>query len=218
MITSESGGALILVVDDDDSVRRGLARLLSSAGYSVQTFASAEDFLAGTSTQAPEAACLLLDVRLPGGGLMLQERLGALGVELPIIFVSGWADVTTSVRAMKGGAVDYLLKPVTAEELLPAVEAAVQRARHGRVRAAELQALRQRLLTLTPRERQVMQLVVLGLSNKQVAAELGASDRTIKIHRGRVMRKMSATSLPELVLFASRLVFDLPTVSYESTM
>jgi RNA polymerase sigma factor (sigma-70 family) len=217
MTSNESAGALILVVDDDDSVRHGLDRLLRSAGFSVQTFPSADAFFERAPLASSDAACLLLDVRLPGGGLVLQERLRGLGVHLPIIFISGWADVTTSVRAMKGGAIDYLLKPVTAEDLLPAVEAAVQRARQDRSRAAEVQALRQRLARLTPRERQVMQLVVLGLSNKQVAAELGASERTIKIHRGRVMRKMSANSLPELVLFASRLVFDLPTISYSSS-
>ncbi len=190
--------SVVYVVDDDESVRRALARLIRGAGFGVETFASASAFLA--CPVADHAACLVLDVRLPGAsGLDLQSALAESGRSMPIVFITGYASVPMSVRAMKGGAVDFLQKPFDEQELLDSVGRALARDRQTRAARAERDVVQQRLDSLTPRERQVLALVVRGLLNKQIAGELGAAEKTIKIHRGRVMRKMAADSVASLV-------------------
>jgi FixJ family two-component response regulator len=190
--------ATVFIVDDEESVRKALARLARSAGMTARTFPTAEAFLAESRMVA--ASCLVLDVRLPGlNGLELQEALARKGYPIATIFITGHGDVPTSVRAMKAGAVDFLQKPFAGGDLLDAVRRAVDRTREAVARQADVASIRQRYDTLTPRERQVFSLVVAGLSNKQVGGELGAAEKTIKIHRGRVMAKMGADSLPDLV-------------------
>ena len=199
--TVSEAAATVFVVDDDGTVRKALARLIRSAGMTVRTFPTAEAFLAENHTVP--ASCLVLDVRLPGlNGLQLQEALNRKGYPLAIIFITGHGDVPTSVRAMKGGAVDFLQKPFTGHELLDAIRRAVGRTRDAVAKQAESAEIQRRYDTLTPRERQVLSLVVAGLLNKQVAGELGAAEKTIKIHRGRVMAKMQAPSLADLVRMA----------------
>jgi FixJ family two-component response regulator len=198
-------GSIVLVVDDDLSVRRSLTRLLSSAGYTVEAFASARDFLDRARSQ-DVCGCVVLDIRMPGlSGLDLQHELKALTPALPIVFISGHSDVPTSVRAMKAGAVDFLTKPVDAKDLLSVVARAVKWNLEARTRYAELRELRRRAETLTPREREVMKLVVQGRLNKQAAAELGTVEKTIKVHRARVIQKMGVESLAELVRVAEKL-------------
>ena len=196
----EAGGA-VFVVDDDKSVRKALARLIRSAGMTARTFPTAEAFLA--EQQAVAASCLVVDVRLPGlDGLQLQEDLTRAGYPISIIIITGHGDVPMSVRAMKAGAVDFLQKPFEDSDLLDAIHRAITRTRDAFARR-ETSAQIQRLYgSLTPRERQVLSLVVTGLPNKQIAAELGAAEKTIKIHRGRVMTKMQAASLVDLVRMA----------------
>jgi FixJ family two-component response regulator len=200
---SAPSGTLVGIVDDDPSVRKGLARLVKSAGYRVEVFASAREFLARPQQEDP--CCLLLDVRMPGlTGLELQEALATAGRRMSIVFVSGHGDVVGSVKAMKGGAIDFLTKPVDARDLLGAIERAVAKAftaQREQARAADVQG---RLKTLTAREVQVFALVVTGMLNKQVAAELGIVEKTVKVHRARVMEKMQAGSLAELVRLADR--------------
>jgi FixJ family two-component response regulator len=194
---------LVGIVDDDPSVRRGLARLVKAAGYRVEVFASAREFLA--RPQQEEPCCLLLDVRMPGlTGLELQEALAIAGRQVSIVFVSGHGDVVGSVKAMKGGAVDFLTKPVDARELLGAIERAVAKASTTQREQARATDVQGRLKTLTVREAQVFALVVTGMLNKQVAAELGIVEKTVKVHRARVMEKMRAGSLAELVRLADR--------------
>jgi FixJ family two-component response regulator len=195
----------VFLVDDDDSVRKALARLIKSGGYAVQTFASARGFLdSGDYNRGP--ACLVLDVRMPGlNGLDLQRELQAVNATLPIIFVTGYGDIPTTVRAMKAGAVDFLPKPVKDAVLLRAIEQALARAIRDHAERQEIAALTKRLDTLTPREREVMALVVRGLLNKQIAFELGTVEKTIKVHRARVMRKMGVDSLAELVRVADKI-------------
>ena len=196
--------ATVFVVDDDETVRKALARLVRSAGMTARTFPTAEAFLA--ESHAVPASCLVLDVRLPGlNGLQLQEALHRKGYPIAIVFITGHGDVPTSVRAMKAGAVDFLQKPFTGPELLDAVRRAVGRTRDAVAKQAETAEIQRRYDTLTPREREVFSLVVTGLLNKQVAGELGAAEKTIKIHRGRVMAKMQAPSVADLVRMAGLL-------------
>jgi FixJ family two-component response regulator len=196
--------AMVFVVEDDPSVREALAGLIRSAGWNVEVFVSAHEFLAHPRTDAP--SCLVLDVGLPGlSGLDLQVRMAQLNNDIPIVFITGHGDVPMSVRAMKAGAVEFLTKPFLDQDLLEGIQVAIERHRAIRKEDAGLEELRACYASLTPRERQVLDLVVSGRLNKQAAAELGTSEITIKVHRGRVMTKMRATSLPDLVNRAAKL-------------
>ena len=193
----------VFVVDDDISVRESLELLIKTAGWRAETFPSAQDFLDHPRVTVP--CCLVLDVSLPGlTGLELQQRL-AERQEMPIIFITGYGDVPMSVRAMKAGAIEFLTKPFKDDVLVEAIRQAVERSRLTLQQQSELQVLHRCYDSLTPREREVMALVVSGLLNKQVGGELGISEITVKAHRGQVMRKMKADSLPDLVTMAARL-------------
>ena len=195
---------VVFVVDDDRLVRDSVADLLNSAGFTVQTFGSATEFIQSQRPDVP--ACLILDVELPDfSGLDLQAELSKSGIEMPIVFLTGHGDIPMSVRAMKAGAVEFLTKPFGKQELLDAIEEALLRDSEVRKHRSENFELEKRLGTLTPRERQVLALVVTGRLNKQIAGELGTTDLTIKVHRGRVMRKMGADSVADLVRMAEKL-------------
>ncbi len=205
-------GATVYVVDDDASVRKSLERLLGSVGYRVQTYGSAREFLAHPRLSLEGPQCVILDIRMPGiGGLELQLSLRDSGASLPIVFATGFGDVTSSVRAMKIGAVDFLTKPIDHQELLAAVERGLALDKELRRANALLGALKKRVARLTPRERQVFALVVTGMLNKQIAGRLGTCERTIKVHRARIMRKMEAGSVAALVRMAVRLGQEIPT-------
>jgi FixJ family two-component response regulator len=194
----------VFVVDDDVSVRQSLELLISSAGCEPQTFASAQEFLSWPRALAP--SCLVLDVNLPDlNGLELQKRIADDRIDMPIIFITGYGDVPMTVRAMKAGAVEFLTKPFGADALLHAIRNAIDRSGAVMNDAAELRALRDRYASLTPREQEVIALIVSGRLNKQVGWELGISEITVKAHRGKMMRKMNARSLPDLVNMAARL-------------
>jgi FixJ family two-component response regulator len=195
---------IVFVVDDDISVRESLELLIRCAGWQPETFASAQEFLARPRLLVP--SCLVLDVTLPGlNGLDLQKRIAVDRIDMPIIFITGHGDVPTTVQAMKAGAVEFLTKPFGDDVLLSAIRHAIERSRASLGNEAEMQVLRDRYASLTPREREVMALVASGLLNKQVGGELGISEITVKAHRGQVTRKMKADSIADLVNMAARL-------------
>lgn len=197
------GDPVVFIVDDDPSVVRALGRLLRSVGFGVQAFASASEFLAADRPDVP--GCLVLDVRMPGlSGPALQESLAADDIHIPIIFITGHGDIPTTVRVMKAGAVDFLSKPFSDQQLIDAVNEAIARDIEYRRERAEIVVIQERIESLTPREREVLPLVVSGMLNKQIARTLGTSEKTIKVHRSRVMAKMQAESLADLVRLAQK--------------
>jgi len=203
LIMAEAAG-VVFVIDDDPSMRAALEDLVSSVGLQVRLFASPQEFL--QSNPSDTLGCLVLDVRLPGmSGLAFQNELARAGIALPVIFITGHGDIPMSVRAMKAGAVEFLTKPFHDQELLDAIHTAITRDKERRRGALIAVELQERYTALTERERQIMALVVIGRANKQIAAELDLSEMTVKVHRGQVMRKMKAGSLPELVRMADRL-------------
>jgi FixJ family two-component response regulator len=201
---------IVFVVDDDPSMREAVQDLIASVGLEARGFASPREFLEAIRPDAP--ACLVLDVRLPGSsGLNFQQELAQAGVLIPVIFITGHGDIPMSVRAIKAGAVEFLTKPFRDQELLDAINTGIERNRAQRREGAVLEDLRQRFAALTPREREIMALVILGRMNKQIAGDLGVSEVTVKVHRGQIMRKMRAKSLPELVRMGD--VLHLATVT-----
>jgi FixJ family two-component response regulator len=201
---AEQPTATVIVVDDDDSVRASLGSLLRSVGFQVILLSSVDEFLKSGRQGGP--SCLVLDIRLPGqSGLELQRELAAADWNLPIVFITGHGDIPMSVQAMKGGAIEFLMKPFRDQDLLDAVQLGLARDRANMENAKATAALRTRFETLTRREREVMALVATGLLNKQIAGDLGLSEITVKVHRGQVMRKMHASSLPELARMADKL-------------
>jgi FixJ family two-component response regulator len=196
--------ATVIVIDDDQDVRESLGRLLRSVSLQARLYGSVAEFL---SAGRPDgASCLVLDVRLPGqGGLDFQRELSSAGIQTPIVFITGHGDIAMSVQAIKGGAIEFLTKPFREQDLLDAIRSGLERDRDQRKRASVLAQLQARFDTLTPREREVMAHAVTGRLNKQIAAEIGISENTVKIHRGNIIRKMGAASLVELVLMAEKL-------------
>jgi FixJ family two-component response regulator len=196
--------AIIAIVDDDPSVRKGLERLIRSLGWKTESFGSAQEFLASPRTDPP--TCVVLDLQLPGlSGLDLQKQMTEAGVETPIVFLTGHGDIPASVKAMKAGAIEFLTKPVDEQDLLNAIQEAIERDRRIRQQRADVRDLRDRYESLTSREQEVMQQVVSGLLNKQIAAELKITEDTVQFHRGHIVRKMRAGSLADLVRMAEAL-------------
>jgi FixJ family two-component response regulator len=201
---TETVSSVVFVVDDDPSVRDAIGRLVGTVGLRAEAFGSAREFLRCNRPEAP--SCLVLDVRLPGiSGIDFQHELSAANIRIPIIFITAHADVSMSVKAMKAGAIEFLTKPFKGQDLLDAVQLALEKDRARRLSEAELSELQQRLRTLTPREREVLPLVISGRPNKQVAAEITASEATVKVHRSQLMRKMRAESVADLVRMAEKL-------------
>jgi RNA polymerase sigma factor (sigma-70 family) len=195
---------IVFVVDDDASIREALKSLIRSVGLEVELFSSTQEFRRRKSSDNP--SCLVLDIRLPGrSGLDFQRELSEAGILIPIIFITGHGDIPMSVQAMKAGAIEFLTKPFRDQDLLDAIHVALDKDRERREREAQIANLQQRLESLTPRERQVLPLVVSGLLNKQIAAEIGTSETTVKVHRSQLMRKMGADSLAELVRMAEKI-------------
>jgi FixJ family two-component response regulator len=208
-LTMPTQKSIVFVVDDDISVRESLELLVRNENWKPETFASAQEFLKHPRTLVP--SCLVLDLSLPGlNGLELQKYLAVEHIEMPIIFITGHGDVPKSVQAMKAGALEFLTKPLNNDVLVSAIRNALERSRLALVQDAEIQKLRDRYASLTPREQQVMAFVVSGLLNKQVGGELGISEITVKAHRGKVMQKMKADSLADLVKIAAKLRMDSP--------
>jgi FixJ family two-component response regulator len=202
--------SIVFVVDDDPSVRRAIKRLVESVGLHVELFGSATEFI--NSSRPDVASCLVLDIRLPGiSGLDFQRELVQAKNEIPMIFITAHGDIPMTVRAMKAGAVEFLTKPFRDQDLLDAIQVGLERDRVRRQRQAETAMLRERLESLTPREREILPLVVSGLLNKQVAAEIGATEATVKVHRSQLMRKMGASSLADLVRMSEKMGIAVPT-------
>lgn len=200
---------IVFIVDDDASVRRALERLIRSAGFDAESFPSAQEFLCRARHDRP--ACVVLDVQMPGlTGLELQEQLGGAGLYMPIVFITGHGSVPVSVRAMKAGALDFLEKPFDEQDLLDTVRRAIDHDSAVRLAQAEVSEIQQRIDSMTPREREVFARVICGMLNKQIAAELGTTEKTIKVHRARVMEKMQARSVAELVHLAGKAALEMP--------
>jgi FixJ family two-component response regulator len=198
---------VIAIVDDDPSVRKSLERLIRSVGWKAETFASAQEFLARPGTEAP--SCLVLDLQLPGlSGLDLQKQMAEVELKIPIVFLTGHGNIPASVQAMKAGAIEFLTKPVDEQDLLKAIHEAIERDRRTRQEHAEMHELQRRYESLTSREQEVMQQVISGLLNKQIAADLKITEFTVKFHRAHIMRKMRADSLADLVRMAENLGID----------
>lgn len=196
--------AVVFVIDDDASLRRAMKRLIESVGLHVEVLGSAREFLSGAHSDIP--SCIVLDVRLPGmSGLDLQRELRAAGIHTPIIFITSFGDIPMTVRAMKAGAVEFLTKPFRDQDLLDAIRGALDRDKNRRLQEAEVRALRSRFESLTKREREILPFIASGLLNKEIAAEIGTSEATVKVHRSQLTRKMGASSLAELIRMAERL-------------
>ena len=195
---------IVFVIDDDATIREALRSLLRSVGLQVELFATTREFLARRRPEVP--SCLVLDVRLPGtGGLDFQRQLAEAGIYIPIIFITGHGDIPMSVRAMKAGAIEFLTKPFRDQDLLDAIQVALEKDGARRRREGEIAVIRERFESLTPREREILPWVVSGLLNKQIAAQIGTSETTVKVHRSQLMRKMGADSLADLVRIAERI-------------